>query len=154
MFHTVIYKNLSNNQKQNIINLIKQNFPNIPFANLGMESSTLIILNYENDKIIGCVCLLSNKYLKQIVKNVNNDDYNLNYEKSLFLYNFCVDEEYRNKKIGSSLIDMTLELCKKIGIDNVYCHAENEISRNLFMKKGFIEDKIINNNIYLMSKFI
>lgn len=152
MFYTVIYKNLSENQKHNIINFIKNNFPNIPYSNLGLEQNTIIIINYEETTLVGCVCLLSNKYLKDIIKK--NDDYYLEYDKGLFLYNFCVNEEYRNKKIGKQLVELTFELCKKINTDYIYCHAENEISRNLFINKGFMEDKILDNNVYLMSKFI
>ena len=159
MFYNVIYKNLSYNQKSNIIHFIKENFPYIKYNNLGMDNKTIIIINYENDKIIGCICLLNNKYLKELLINANANltNYNLEYDNSFFLYNLCVNFDHRNKKIGNQLINEALELCKKINIDYIYCHAENEISRNLFLKNAFIEDKILNinnNNIYIMSKFI
>ena len=155
MFYTIIYKNLSQNQKLNVSNFIKENFPNIVYNNFGMEQKTIMIVNYENEKIIGCVCLLNNNCLKEILikEKVNLNNYNFEYKNGLFLYNFCVDSKYRNKKIGNKLIDLTLELCKKINIDYIYCNAENEISRNLFLKKGFIEDKK-ENDIYIMTKFI
>ena len=158
MFYTIIYKNLSENQKLNIFNFIKENFPDI--TNFGMEQKTIIIVNYENEKIIGCVCLLNNNCLQEILikAHVNLNDYIFDYDNGLFLYNFCVSSHHRNKKIGTKLIDLTLELCKQIGIDYIYCHAVNEISRNLFLHKGFfIYDNILtqkNNKYYKMLKFI
>ena len=150
MFYTVIYKNLSQNQKINIINFIKENFLHIQYNNLGLEQKTIIIVNYENNKIIGCVCLLNNKYLKEWVLNaqVNLDKCNFEHDNSLFLYNLCVSSEHRNKKIGDELIKLSLELCKEININYIYCHADNEISKNLFLKNGFID------NFCIMSKFI
>lgn len=159
MFYTIVYKNLSQNQKLNILNFIKENFQHIEYNNFGMEQKTIIIVNYENNKIIGCVCLLNNVSLKDILKNAQTNlcNYNFNYENGLFIYNLCVSKDHRNKKIASQLIDISLKMCKRIGIDYIHCHAENEISRNLFLKKVFIEDKVFkinDNNYYLMSKFI
>jgi ribosomal protein S18 acetylase RimI-like enzyme len=150
MYYTVIYDKLSQNQKSNILNFIKENFPDVK-SNFGLESKTIIIINYENDKILGCVCLLNNNSLIELLKKsyINLDNYNFNYNNGLFIYNFCVDPNYRNKKIGSKLIDNALDLCKKINVDYVHCHVENPISKNLFLKKGFIEDKNIS-----MLKFI
>ena len=154
MFFTIIYKNLSENQKLNILNFLKENFPHIKYTNFGMEQKTIMIINYENNKIIGCVCLLNNNCLQEILKKSHTDlnNYNFDYKNGLFLYNFCVSSYHRNKKIGNTLVDLSLELCKKIGIDYIHCHAENEISKNLFLNKGFILQE--ENNIYKMSKFI
>ena len=148
MFYTIIYKNLSHNQKLNILNFIKENFQHIEYNNFGMEKETIIIVNYENNKIIGCTCLLNNRCLKDILKNVqiNTSNYNFDYDNGLFLYNLGVSIHHRNKKIATKIIDISLEMCKKIGIDYIHCHAENEISRNLFLKKGFIEDKLFKIN--------
>jgi ribosomal protein S18 acetylase RimI-like enzyme len=159
MFYTIIYKNLSQNQKLNILNFVKENFQHIEYNNFGMEKETIIIVNYEEDKIIGCVCLLNNRCLKEILTNAHANliNYNFDYNNGLFMYNLCVSINHRNKKIANKMIDIALELCKKIGIDYIHCHAENEISRNLFLNKCFMEDKTINikeNNFYLMSKFI
>jgi len=157
MYHTVIFENLSFNQRSCLINFIKENFPNIPYNKYGLESKTIIILNYENKKIVGCLCLLNNRLLKEILNksNVNLENYNFDYSKGLFLYNLCVNENYRNKKIGSELVNQTCILAKQLGIEYIHCHAETEVSRQLFIKQGFMEEKIINesNKIYLMTKF-
>ena len=154
MYYNVIYNNLSQNQKVNIQNFIRENFPEIK-SNFGLEPKTIIIINYENDKILGCMCLLNNNSLIEILKKgyISLNNYNFNYNNGLFIYNFCVDSNHRNKKIGSKLIDNALDLCKKINIDYVHCHVENPISKNLFLKKGFVED-VDKDNTLSMLKFI
>jgi ribosomal protein S18 acetylase RimI-like enzyme len=154
MIYNVIYKNMSENQKLNLKKFIKENFINI--YNFGIQDNTIIILKYENKKILGCICLLSNKILQDIIikNNSNINNYKFDETKSLFLYNFCVDINYRNQKYGLGLIEHTLNLCKEIDIDHIYCHAENEISKNIFLKCGFMQDKDINNTTYLMCKYI
>ena len=158
MYHTVIFENLSFNQRSSLINFIKENFPNIPYNGFGLESKSIVILNYENDRIIGCVCLLNNRLLIDVLhkSKINLKNYNFEYGKGLFLYNLCVGENYRNKKMGSELVNQASELAKKLGIEYIHCHAETEVSRNLFTKLGFIEEKTIDENkkIYLMSKFV
>ena len=159
MYHTVIYEKLSYNQRNKIINFIKKNFKNIPYDRFGIEPKTIIILNYEDNNIIGCLCLLNNRILKNILinANVNLEQYNFEYGKGLYLYNLCVDENFRGKQIGSELVEEALKISKNIGIDYIHAQAENEISRNLFLKKGFIENSdftSFNNTIYVMLKFI
>jgi ribosomal protein S18 acetylase RimI-like enzyme len=159
MYHTVIYEKLSYNQRNNIINFIKKNFKNIPYDGFGIEPKTIIILNYEDNNIIGCLCLLNNRILKNILLNakVNLEQYNFQYGNGLYLYNLCVDENFRCKNIGSELVEEALIMSKNIGIDYIHVQAESEISRNLFLKKGFIENNdfiSFNNTVYVMLKFI
>jgi len=159
MYHTIIFENLTFNQRASLINFIKINFPNIPYNSFGLESKSIIIVNYENNKIVGCVCLINNRLLQEILtkSKISLEKYNFDYGKGLFLYNLSVDENYRNKKMGTELVNQACELAKKLGIEYIHCHAETDVSRNLFLKLGFIENKTIfdnNKNIYLMSKFI
>jgi len=160
MYHTVIYEKLSYNQKNKIINFIKGNFKNIPYDGFGIESKTILILNYEDNDIIGCVCLLNNRILKNILLNakINLEHYNFEYGNGLYLYNLCVDEKFRGKNIGSELVEEALKMSKNIGIDYIHVQAENEISKNIFLKKGFIENSNFiysnKNTIYIMLKFI
>lgn len=156
MYHTIIFENLTFNQRACLINFIKINFPNIPYNGFGLESKSIVIINYENNKIVGCVCLLNNRLLKEIIvkTNISLEKYNFDYGKGLFLYNLCVDENNRNKKKGTELVKKSCELANSLGIEYIQCHAETEVSRNLFIKEGFIENKIINDTMYLMSKFV
>jgi ribosomal protein S18 acetylase RimI-like enzyme len=152
MYYTIVFENLTFNQRSCLINLIKENFPQIHYNSYGLDSKTIVILNYENEKIIGCVCLLNNRILYDYITE-SKENYNFG-EKGLFIYNLCVNEKYRNKKIGSKLITITLELAKKINIDFLHTHAVTDISKNLFLKLGFMEEKKINGNICLMTKFV
>ena len=86
MYKKFIYKNLTILKKNMINDFIKKNF-NI--NNLDLLPDTLIIIEYHADSqiIISCVCLINTKLLiGNFVKN------------SIYLYNFCVDEKYRNQK--------------------------------------------------------
>ena len=53
-----------------------------------------------------------------------------------FLY---VNEEYRNKKIATSLIDEFLNLIKEMNVEiiEVKCYEENEAAKKLYKKYGF-----------------
>lgn len=160
MYFTLIYKNLNNNQKNKITAFIKINF-NIALDNLlGLEPNTIIIIDSEDNIIKGCVCLLNNIILKNklIQNNISLDYYNINKTDGLFLYNLCVDEKYRNKKIGNELINLCIDFIKTYKFDYIHCQSENDISKSLFLKNGFMEDTSFvgsnNKNIYIMTKYI
>lgn len=161
MYFTLIYKNLNDNQKYKINDFIKKNFI-INFDHLlGLEPNTIIIVNSENNIIKGCVCLLNNNILKNklIQNNVNLNYYNINSKiDGIFLYNLCVDEKYRNNHIGNELINLCINFIKTYKFDYIHCQSENEISKSLFLKNGFIEDNTFvgtnDKNIYIMTKYI
>lgn len=128
MYKKFIYKNLTIQEKNTISDFINKNF-NI--NNLDLLPDTLIIIDYDGDNqtIISCVCLINTKLLKG------------NFTKtSRYLYNFCVDEKYRNQKKGSELIDYIIELLSSLNVKKIYCSAENEISIKIFENKQFIKD--------------
>lgn len=128
MYKKFIYKNLTILKKNMINDFIKKNF-NI--NNLDLLPDTLIIIEYHADSqiIISCVCLINTKLLiGNFVKN------------SIYLYNFCVDEKYRNQKNGSKLIDYIIELLSPFNIQKIYCSSDNEISIKIFENKKFIKD--------------
>jgi ribosomal protein S18 acetylase RimI-like enzyme len=133
MFKKFIYKYLTNVEKNNITNFIKTNFK---ILNLDLLDDTLIFLECDHENIslsniISCICLINVKLLKY---NFNKD--------SLYLYNFCVNEKYRNNKKGTELINYVIEFSKKYNIKYLYCSADNEISIKIFKNYNFIkEDK-------------
>ena len=51
------------------------------------------------------------------------------------ILNFCVDEEYRNKGIGKSLIEKVLEI--SVGIITLEVRVSNNNAINLYQKYGF-----------------
>jgi ribosomal protein S18 acetylase RimI-like enzyme len=162
-YKSVIYKNLTINQQNRINIFIKNNFPEIKSENLGLESNTIIILCLESNELVGLVCLLNNAILKsKLTENkISLDYYNICDENThldgMFIYNLCVDNEYRNKKIGYSLIKKCIDFITEYKIDYIHTQAQNEISRKLFIKNKFTENaehKINNNIFYVLSKFI
>ena len=163
-----IYSKLSDKQKNKLVTFLKSNFvsdidkkmqlfsgtceTNINFE---LQAKTIIILNIEDDKIKGCVCILYNKHLKEklINNNVQLDYYHLSEDRGCFIYNLCVDKNLRNQNIATNLIQYTINKMKELDIVYLHTHAENEISKNVFLKNHFdVINK--NQNIYIMAKYI
>jgi ribosomal protein S18 acetylase RimI-like enzyme len=154
-FINIVYDKLDFYQKQEIKNFIKNNFPEIPIDKQGLLSNTVIILNVINDNIYGLVCLLNNNTLKKYLLslNVSLDDYCFEKIDGVYIYNLCVDKNYRNKGIGNKLINHVIDLCLMNKIDYVHTRAENDFSKIIFYKNGFIDSGISNKN-EIMSKFL
>jgi len=158
-----LYKNFTNNQKKVFNNFIKDNFSFLHSNNIGLEDGTIIISLFDDNKIIGCVCLLNNKIIKNIVyeSDINNIDascFDFTSDNGVFLYNLCVGKQYRNKGYGSQLIEHCVDFVKKYKLDYIHCHADNKISKSLFEKNKFIENKEFgtsNDNLaWSMSKYV
>ena len=159
MYVTTIYSKLAKSQKKKLNSFLKLNFDNN--GCFEFEQMTIIILYLLDDVIIACLCLYDNKFLldKLNLNNISSDNYL--FHKNMhgcFIYNLCVDNNHRNQKIGNNLLCYAIDKMKEINIEYLYTHAENDISRMLFIKNGFIEDKTFNSvnneNIYLMSKYL
>lgn len=155
MLYTIIYKNFTVNQKKQIIDFIKSNFTDS--CNIELDKNTIVIINVINKQIIGCVCLLTNEILKT---KINNKTISVYYnietnKKGLFLYNFCVDINQRNKGLGNNLIKTCIDFIKSYDIDYLHCQIENNISKHICLNNNFIiNDDFININnekIYKMS---
>jgi len=167
---TNVYSKLSHKQKKKILNFLQLNFisesnfenkmqlfSGIYNKNFEFEDSTIIILDIDNDNNInGCICLLYNDYLKEklLYNNISLDYYIfLDNEKGCFIYNLCVNKNLRNQNIATNLVKFTIDKMKEINIIYLYTHAENEISKNVFLKNNFdVKDKY--ENIYVLHKNI
>jgi len=152
MFIKLIYLNLTFYQKQQIHKFIKTNF-NDNINNLAFDDKTIVILKMFKNKIIGCLCLLDELNFKLLLKrnNMNYTPYYINDDiNKIYLYNFCVDTEYRNKKIGSELVNYTINFVKKLKINYIFCYIENNISKHIFLKNNFINKE----NTLLYYKYI
>ena len=103
-----------------------------------------------NDQIKILVYELDHKIVAHCFYHImnNKDTNNMKSFKSLFIDDLCVKNEYRNKSIGSKM----LEHVKKIAINNecyniilnVWAHNE---AIEFYKKNGFNEQKIILENI-------
>ena len=139
MYVNLLYSKLDNDEKERISQFILTNFNKLNSNDsLILTDNTIIILQSNDKDIIGCVCLLSNKYLKQ----VTNDTRFLNLKESgIFLYNFCINSSYRGNGHGDKLIKYTINLVEKLNLKYIHCQAETNISKHIFEKNGFIENK-------------
>lgn len=162
---TTIYGKLSSKQIKKINNFLKDNFnKNTSHKssknNFDFEPSTIIILAMIDNNIVGCICLLNNKYLLEKINlhNISQDHYFLIDDNGCFIYNLCVNKFYRNNKIGYNLIKYTIDQMIEIKVKYLHTQAENEIARTLFINNGLTENKsIINSNnvkIYIMSRYL
>jgi predicted acetyltransferase len=64
---------------------------------------------------------------------------------------------HRGKNYGKQLIEYCDNFLKKLNIDYVHCQAENEISKNIFIKNNYLINKTFNSNIgeiTLMTKLL
>lgn len=178
---TTIYSKLSHKQKKKLLTFLQENFISDTQSSLGneatnfesrmqlfsgtqnnknfeFEDSTIIILDIDSDNndIKGCICLLYNDLL---IKKLNNNNISLDYyiflqnEHGCFIYNLCVNKNLRNQNIATNLIKFTIDKMKELNIIYLHAHAENEISKNVFLKNNFeVKDKY--ENVYVISKYI
>lgn len=67
-------------------------------------------------------------------------EYSLIYDR-IEIDNIIVKEEYRNKKIGTKLLDYVIQLSTKKGLLNITLEVRktNDIARHLYKKMGFQE---------------
>ena len=157
MYITTIFSKLSKKNQKKIQLFYKNNYNQ---NNYDFEPFTIIILDLLDNNIIGCICFYDNKFLLEKLKN-NNIALKYYCFKDLhgcFIYNFCVDKNYRNKKIGTNLLLYSINKMKEIHIDYLHTQAENEISKKLFIKYDFVEnDNFIgttNNEVFILSKIL
>lgn len=76
-----------------------------------------------------------------------------NYEKEIYLYRFFIDEKYRNKGIGTIVLNKIIDLSKKENKDMSLEVIGENIARNLYERLGFKTHCTkmvlkINDNIY------
>lgn len=76
-----------------------------------------------------------------------------NYEKEIYLYRFFVIEKYRNKGIGTIVLEKIIDIAKQQNKDISLDVIGENIARNLYERLGFITHfrrmiLKINDNIY------
>jgi len=96
------------------------------------------------------VAELNNVVVGYISINVFND--NLRY---LYIDDFCVDKDFRNKGIGTKLLSMVENYAKEIGIGDICLHVEktNVLAKNLYDRNGYSVFKVERTKV-LMNKII
>lgn len=90
--------------------------------NFYVNDDRLIFVAEDEGKVIGFLSVINKKELQTI-----------------YLDDYCVNDSYRGKGIGSKLMNMSFEFAKQQGYDQVITHVEsaNTESIEFYWKKGF-----------------
>lgn len=96
-----------------------------PITSTTIHNSTIICLAYIDDKIVGAIRAISDLSRHGIIVDL------------------FVDEEFRNKKIGKSLLTSIVDELNKYGVKNVGLSTEPGLDWlvNFYKNNGFIEAK-------------
>jgi GNAT superfamily N-acetyltransferase len=85
-----------------------------------------LAIDLEKDRVIGTTGIYSTNSLP-------SQTYGLGW--------FCVDKNYRDKKIGSQILDFTINEAKRLGGNKLELwttdEPESEVARNIYLKRGF-----------------
>jgi len=73
----------------------------------------------------------------------------------VYIDDFCVDKDYRNKGIGTKLLKMVENYAKEVGVLDICLHVEktNALAKNLYDRIGYKTFKIDGTKI-LMNKIL
>jgi len=103
-------------------------------VNLTYDYEKLRKINNNYDKVI-------NKYIKPILKEVEEFD-----NETIYLSNLCIDNTLRGKKIGTKLLGYFISQMEKNGFNRfaLDCLLHNLPAKNLYHSLGFREMKLMN----------
>ena len=164
-------KNINKKNKLVINNLINECFPKIENYEIYDETLFYLFLDKESnikvlekDNIIGIINILDNKILTKKKTEDELFGYSIKGELGYYLYNFLVNNKYRNKGYGKKIIKYLILNLKKNNISDKkyykYIHtiSISDISSNIFKNLGFHpENNLIdknNNYIKIYSKWL
>jgi RimJ/RimL family protein N-acetyltransferase len=119
------------------------------------------ILKIRNDKTVRNAChdtsIISFEQHAKYMEKINND---INSHQWIVIYNgkevghakiidhefgYMIDEQFRNKGIGTKIYELVCEEAKKLGIKRLHYTAkiDNQVSLKVALKMGFIQKDII-----------
>ena len=136
--NNLIIRKYENNDFKETINLLKDNFKiNNNITELENEENSFGIVATINEKIIGYTRI---DKLKNIGKNCYY--YYLNY--------VCVNTNYQNQNIGSSMLDYIFNKAKEDNIEYIELTSKKirKAANHLYLKKEF---KIKKTNVFIKS---
>lgn len=87
-----------------------------------INDDRIIFVAEDDGKVIGFLSIVNNKE-----------------QQTIYLDDYCVNNAYRGRGIGSKLMNMSFEFAKKLGYDQVITHVESANSESIefYKKKGF-----------------
>ena len=123
-----LFQKLLEYERENYDDNIKEDLNiNSYFNNKINKEDDIILVAEENNEIIG-----------YIYSNVDSDN-KIKKELEANISSLYIIDEYRNKKIGTMLIDKTINLLKEKNVKYVYIEnlKDNECAKYLYQKLGF-----------------
>lgn len=98
------------------------------------ENAPIFVAADEEDKVAG--------YAFCVIKTVENSNALVD-RKFLYIDDFCVDEKYRKRHVGQTLMQAVTEEAKKMGIDTIELNVWefNESAVKFYEKCGFTTQK-------------
>ena len=132
------------NKKQEIVvdeELFKNGYEEGYLDEFFIDSNKSIIVADLDSKVIG--------YLAFISYHIENTSY-------LYLDDFCVDSNYRNRGIGTKLVEWIINYAKENDFDNLKLHVdENNIKAlSFYNKSGFIPINLNKGRIEMNKKVL
>lgn len=112
---TLQYRMYDKSDYDKIISLLSKN--ELPVSDL-INSKTEFIVSVDNEHLVGCIGIE-------------------HYEKDGLLRSLAVDLKYRNKGIGTQLLQRLLAYCRQLDIDNI--HLLTTTAEKYFLSKGFVK---------------
>ena len=88
-----------------------------------IKNNGVVCCCYDGRKVVSCAFFYANNFI----------------EKVGFFTLFATLKSYRKYGIGSTLIDMMIDYCVKLGFEKIqlYTHETNKNAINFYLKKGF-----------------
>ena len=136
-------KNLTKIYYNNILNILKDNFPKLKNFDIYDETNFILFIknninNKNEEKIIGVICTIENNILKKYKNSKELFGYNFVNDNGIYLYNFVVIKNFRNKGYGKRMITYLINNHKKLEKTKyIYSLSTNDKSSNIFLNLGF-----------------
>jgi ribosomal protein S18 acetylase RimI-like enzyme len=149
------YKSMSKKDRNELKRIFSKCFTNN--EKYSFSEDTVLLLYYVNKKLVGYVGLLTTPQLEKYLANNYNwasgitlgKMYGIINQHGLYFYNLCVLPEYRNKKIGHSLLLGVLNYANKIRAHYIHLtvFSHNKIPIKMYKKYKFREFYVNHDNL-------
>jgi ribosomal protein S18 acetylase RimI-like enzyme len=142
------YSDLTPTELVEVLDLWKVFFKDINSQSVPFHENTMLCICrvQGTGQIVGYIGILDSYDLMCYfsANNIKNPEtYGVKNWKGSYLFNFGVKPEYRNKKIGKTLLDMAIKLAtnNKKEYMHLIVEATNQIAINMYKKIGFTVDE-------------
>ena len=157
------YEELSQEEQYEVNELFKVCFADENPNESGFDQNPLMYVLKYDGHVIGYACLLNTpKFILYMNKQgvFNQDMYGVKSNNGMYLYNFCIDPNFRGRKYGQKLLGKIIGDMKQDGVEymNLTVVSDKEDAVYVYKKFGFFVDRqnMSNDNkhIYTMVKYL